>query len=338
MSCSISKTFSTSSSKRILSSTSLRSSTNSASQVTLTGDASTVARGTAFEHSSSLLLDRRFGIQLQRVGGAGDRGIDLRGWWYIPQKKDPGIKSRGAEDKEVGRRRRLRIIAQCKAEAKKLGPVIIREFEGTLHRAELQDRSSSRTTSFPSEETQGSEPSPEESDFLTDSRIIGVLLSASGFSKQSALQALSSPSPLLLIHLEAPDQTLHSSLIRHFEQNPFNFTQINDVDSKIDSPDSPPLATKRTRKRKKKLKESQGKDQEVKLESSEPLERLETPVLVSAMANQALLSKLGPLQGRMEIRWERNTNVKESAAGDGPILYWDGKKVEGKDVDKTFKG
>jgi len=59
-------------------------------------------------------------MSLSQVGGAGDGGVDLRGWWTIP-KSPTSIEGR-----------RLRVLGQCKAERKALGPRIVRELEGVM--------------------------------------------------------------------------------------------------------------------------------------------------------------------------------------------------------------
>lgn len=74
-------------------------------------DLSTVEIGTIYENKTiECLLD--FGFQLRRVGGALDKGIDLRGNWNS-YRSHP-------------------VIIQCKREAKPVGPKYIRELEGTL--------------------------------------------------------------------------------------------------------------------------------------------------------------------------------------------------------------
>ncbi|KIJ63758.1 hypothetical protein HYDPIDRAFT_71022, partial [Hydnomerulius pinastri MD-312] len=61
-------------------------------------------------------------MSLRRVGGKSDGGIDLVGWWWLPfsdSRYPDGL-----------HRRRLRIVAQCKAEKKKFSPNYVREMEG----------------------------------------------------------------------------------------------------------------------------------------------------------------------------------------------------------------
>lgn len=75
----------------------------------------TVDIGRAFEQHSLAYLNAHFFMDLAQVGGANDGGVDLRGWWRVPFKP-----------------RRIRVIAQCKAEAKPLGPRAVRELEGVM--------------------------------------------------------------------------------------------------------------------------------------------------------------------------------------------------------------
>lgn len=129
---------------------------------------SSVARGTRYEHLCSAVLHHIFGMHLSRTGGAGDRGIDLRGWWQPPSPQQ----------------RRIRIVAQCKCQdegGKKMGPVLVREVEGVVFRA--------------SATSQGEE-----------GVLAGVMLSSSGFSKQALLQVRSSSVPLVAMHVRAQKQ------------------------------------------------------------------------------------------------------------------------------------
>jgi hypothetical protein len=64
-------------------------------------------------------------MEMTQVGGAGDGGVDLRGWWTIPRTGSEGSTS-------TNNSRRLRVLGQCKAERKALGPRIVRELEGVM--------------------------------------------------------------------------------------------------------------------------------------------------------------------------------------------------------------
>lgn len=134
-------------------------------------------------------------MSLTRVGGKGDGGIDMLGWWWIPAIPDDALSPQ--------RRRRVRIIAQCKAEKKKMGPKYVRELEGVLHRY---------CASSPLQEIDDSvhlEDHPAGgSDTASQVRHIpsvGLLISESTFTKATVLHAQSSSIPLLLLHLPPED-------------------------------------------------------------------------------------------------------------------------------------
>ncbi|KND02182.1 uncharacterized protein SPPG_02671 [Spizellomyces punctatus DAOM BR117] len=92
---------------------------------------STVDVGTRFEEDTLRCLSR-YGIDLRRVGGADDKGVDLRGRWRLPKEGgvDPALSSPGHH----GGFLEFPIIVQCKKERTKLGPKYFRELEGTLAR------------------------------------------------------------------------------------------------------------------------------------------------------------------------------------------------------------
>lgn len=80
-------------------------------------------------------------MSLRRVGRAGDGGVDLRGSWYVPPNTaGPSRLADASGGKERNRRleglredwRRLRVVGQCKAEKKGLGPRAVRELEGVV--------------------------------------------------------------------------------------------------------------------------------------------------------------------------------------------------------------
>lgn len=113
-------------------------------------------------------------MSLTRVGGKSDGGIDLIGWWWLPDLVD-----------QHAPRRRIRVLAQCKAEKKKMGPHYVRETEGVLYR-------------FMSDSVDSAEqPSPT----------VGLLLSQSAFTKEALLRANSSRVPLFLLHIPQSEQS-----------------------------------------------------------------------------------------------------------------------------------
>jgi len=82
----------------------------------------TVDIGRAFELHCLRFLQEQMYMELTQVGGAGDGGVDLRGWWSVPR-------TTGSDGSTS---RRLRVLGQCKAEQKALGPRIVRELEGVM--------------------------------------------------------------------------------------------------------------------------------------------------------------------------------------------------------------
>ncbi|KAG9042058.1 hypothetical protein FS837_011386 [Tulasnella sp. UAMH 9824] len=94
---------------------------------------STVHKGLAFEQRALSLLTNNLSMSLTSVAGRGDGGIDLQGWWWLPQLTPAGSLST-ADTKQSSEgvygsasllatqdlmRRKVRVIAQCKAESRK---------------------------------------------------------------------------------------------------------------------------------------------------------------------------------------------------------------------------
>ncbi|OAX40819.1 hypothetical protein K503DRAFT_573233 [Rhizopogon vinicolor AM-OR11-026] len=144
---------------------------------------STVARGTAFEQRSLQLLQDCFSMSLRRVGGKSDGGVDLIGWWWLPfseSRSPPSTPSTLS-------RRRIRVLAQCKAEKKKFSPNYVREMEGVWHM-----------------HTQAHSPSARTSELGT----VALLLSESTFTTATLTRALGSSVPFLLMNLPPPTSLL----------------------------------------------------------------------------------------------------------------------------------
>jgi Protein of unknown function (DUF2034) len=134
-------------------------------------------------------------MSLKHVGGKSDGGIDLVGWWLLPSRIEndpPQRTSVVGVDPETYRH--IRVIAQCKAEKKKVGPVYVRELEGVFSRYTDTSRvvSSSRQLNSP---------------------IAALLVSESPFTRAAVLRAQSSLVPFLLLHIPPPeDQMGHGQL------------------------------------------------------------------------------------------------------------------------------
>lgn len=108
--------------------------------------------GLAYENHSLAYLNTQLHMSLRRVGRAGDGGIDLRGSWWVPAGAISASASTsphraGSDDRQtaakhahtIGERqgfepvaRRIRVVGQCKAERKALGPRVVRELEGVV--------------------------------------------------------------------------------------------------------------------------------------------------------------------------------------------------------------
>lgn len=76
--------------------------------------ASTIYVGTHYEYTTQTALER-LGMSLKRIGGKSDYGIDILGTWPLPSATLP-----------------LKVLIQCKALAKKMGPSQVRELEGSF--------------------------------------------------------------------------------------------------------------------------------------------------------------------------------------------------------------
>jgi hypothetical protein len=143
----------------------------------------TVERGTAFEERSLNLLGQTMSMSLTRVGGKEDGGIDLLGWWWLPYDIPNALNDSSLSDT----RRRIRIIGQCKAEKKKMGPKYVRELEGVLFRFSAMSSNEMSISLFPLERS--------------TTPVVALLISESPFTKAATLRAQSSPIPFLLLHL-----------------------------------------------------------------------------------------------------------------------------------------
>ncbi|KIK70111.1 hypothetical protein GYMLUDRAFT_80104 [Collybiopsis luxurians FD-317 M1] len=135
---------------------------------------STVFRGTSFEKRCLHLLETHLGMVLRRVGGKEDGGVDLNGWWWLPDVTRVQTGPPSPEYLKQVPIKRVRILAQCKAEKKKIGPKYVRELEGVVWRHMAMDKDRAA--------------------------VVAVFLSESPFTKSSILCAMSSQVPLLLVH------------------------------------------------------------------------------------------------------------------------------------------
>lgn len=158
----------------------------------LTTKVSTVHQGTAFERHSLEVLQQNMSMSLKQVGGKEDGGIDLIGWWWLPEISSRGTGTSGTIS--LARRRRIRVIGQCKAEKKKMGPNYFRELEGVLY----------RYMTNPVDRKKYFEPHDGGSQGLP---VVALLISQSPFTKTTIINANSSRIPSILLHLPGDTET-----------------------------------------------------------------------------------------------------------------------------------
>ncbi|TFK39289.1 hypothetical protein BDQ12DRAFT_682513 [Crucibulum laeve] len=165
---------------------------------------STVHRGTAFEEKSLKVLEEHLSMSLKRVGGKEDGGIDLVGWWWLPPltsgTEPTGTPNASALDLQP--RSRVRVIAQCKAEKKKMGPQYVRELEGVMYRFMAMSK-----TVLPGPSAAGLDGSSpiDTSQQQNQFPLVALLISQSQFTKSALLRAQSSPIPFFLLHIPSSE-------------------------------------------------------------------------------------------------------------------------------------
>ncbi|TFK67590.1 hypothetical protein BDN72DRAFT_770577 [Pluteus cervinus] len=176
-----------------------------------TRNISTTFKGTAFEKRSLLLLETHLCMTLRRTGGKSDRGIDLQGWWWLPQSHSNFQYPKS----------RIRVFAQCKAEKKRLGPKYIREMEGAVSRY------------LPWIKSPPLQPPPNEADEWSEvesdkvSPLVAMVISESPFTKEALLCVHSSPIPFLLTHIPPILGDAEKGL--HLDRNGINRTPSPDL-------------------------------------------------------------------------------------------------------------
>ena len=136
---------------------------------------SAAALGSRYEACCVTSLARIL-VMLRRRGGPGDGGVDLIGR-YLASGGDGGTAN---TNPPLSVEQHLHIIAQCKAEAGKLGPAYVRELEGVMNRR--------RTLAEPTRAVGLAFADPYTSNarggdaHLERGTLLGLLISASGFS------------------------------------------------------------------------------------------------------------------------------------------------------------
>lgn len=173
-------------------------------------------------------------VSLQKIGGRGDRGVDLTGWWQVPTPH--------TDERDV-LPQRVRIFAQCKStlsKTKKLGPVALREMEGVLGRYRTRLRVASGRPE-PEEEGQDDDEgsiTPYEDDALK-TPLMAIICSSSGFSKATNVQvhALEGVN-MLLVHLPLPKEVSLDEKIGSDESSMKSEEDVDDADILADAEDN----------------------------------------------------------------------------------------------------
>ncbi|GAA5912054.1 Rrg7p [Sporobolomyces salmoneus] len=146
---------------------------------------STTQLGTAYELLALELLSAHpYYMELIRVGGANDKGIDLRGRW---ETSLTNLSSSERKNRSRSGSGLFDVIVQCKAERSPLRPSVLREFEGVLQNQALSDFTSSRRPSTPT---------------------VGILVSLSGFTKSTIDRSVESRWPISLVHYKIEREKL----------------------------------------------------------------------------------------------------------------------------------
>lgn len=131
--------------------------------------------------------------RLIRVGGAGDKGVDLRGWWQPSGLRNEPPSGSGS------RAPSWPVVVQCKAESRRLGPGIVRELEGVAG----YEVPTSTPMASADQKLQVRPPIPT----------IAFLVGLSGFSEEAHRRAAASCVPIVLVHL--PFAGLSAAALKH---------------------------------------------------------------------------------------------------------------------------
>jgi hypothetical protein len=107
----------------------------------------------------------------------------------------------------IANRRRLRVLAQCKAEKKKMGPAYLRELEGVVSKyaAAGMLSESSRVPKAVAPNDEDPNATPTTTTTSKEPPPIALLVSESAFTRHCLLAAHASPLPFLLVHLPPPN-------------------------------------------------------------------------------------------------------------------------------------
>ncbi|KAI9886663.1 MAG: hypothetical protein M1823_001506 [Watsoniomyces obsoletus] len=95
---------------------------------------STVYVGTHYEYTVLESLSR-FGVNLSRIGGRSDHGVDLVGHWTLPIPHPPVPTTLLPSSRSSSSPPKMRMLVQCKSLHRRPGPYLIRELEGAFNGA-----------------------------------------------------------------------------------------------------------------------------------------------------------------------------------------------------------
>jgi Protein of unknown function (DUF2034) len=145
-------------------------------------------------------------MSLRCVGGKADGGVDLIGWWWVPSLSTSAANATPASgfnppahnlSREVIRRRRIRVLAQCKAQKRKTGPGHVRELEGVASTFRLMGGIINKGAVGVEIDEEGGEMRVEEG----VGPLAALLVSEAPFTRATLLRAQASTVPMMLVHL-----------------------------------------------------------------------------------------------------------------------------------------
>lgn len=141
----------------------------------------------------------------------------MQGWWWLPFAAPAGVSAVIGHESGRTVRQRLRVVAQCKAEKKKISPKYVRELEGVMLRFFVSPAATPTT----------SQAANMPDDILQHHQfpLVALLISESPFTKSTLLRAHSSPLPLFLLHLPPPSEC-EPAKIQGSDSNPGSTTSV----------------------------------------------------------------------------------------------------------------
>ncbi|KAI8852989.1 hypothetical protein BC829DRAFT_383477, partial [Chytridium lagenaria] len=182
----------------------------------------TVQLGTAFEHQVRRCL-LSFAFRLNRVGGADDRGIDLRGHWHLHNRRKsvlhhtylsstfppPSLHTTSSQSKSPSASQSLQtrpipVLVQCKYERQPLGPRHIREMEGVMSREWVRDAKPTISDLSRFHTNSASSYVNDRQKEAWGNCTLGIIASSSGFSSKAKIQFMSSKFPMMLLTDRTP--------------------------------------------------------------------------------------------------------------------------------------